>query len=201
MTVDFKNSETMKNLMRAFAGESQARNRYTFAKEQALQQNLYVISEIFHFTAEQEKEHAEIFYHHLKELAGETISIDGTYPVDITQSVIQLLRFAEHNELEEYGDVYKHFAEVASQEGFPKVAAHFKLIAEIEKTHANRFAYFADLLENNKLFISDVACDWICLNCGNIIHSTQVPEKCPVCDHDKVYFIRLELAPYTKANL
>lgn len=201
MAVDFKNSETMKNLMRAFAGESQARNRYTFAEEQAKQENLYVISEVFRFTAEQEKEHAEIFYHHLKELAGETISIDGTYPVDITQSVIQLLRFAEHNELEEYGDVYKHFAEVASEEGFKKVAAHFKLIAEVEKTHANRFAYFADLLENNKLFVSDVACEWICLNCGNVINSTQVPEKCPVCEHDKGYFIRLELAPYTKVSL
>ena len=96
MAVDFKNSETMKNLMRAFAGESQARNRYTFAQGQAKKENLYVISEVFCFTADQEKEHAEIFYNHLKEMAGETIAIDGTYPVDITQSVIELLRYAEH---------------------------------------------------------------------------------------------------------
>lgn len=197
MAVDFKNSETMKNLMRAFAGESQARNRYTFAQGQAKKENLYVISEVFCFTADQEKEHAEIFYNHLKELAGETIAIDGTYPVDITQSVIELLRFAEHNEMEEYGDVYKHFAEVAAQEGFTKVASDFTKIAEIEKTHGNRFAYFADLLENNKLFVSDVKCKWMCLNCGNVIEATQVPEKCPVCDHDRGYFIRLEFAPYT----
>lgn len=197
MAVDFKSSETMKNLMKAFAGESQARNRYTFAAGQAKKENLYVISAIFKFTAKQEKEHGEIFYNHLKELAGETIAIDGTYPVDITESIIELLRYAEHNELEEYGDVYKHFAEVARNEGFPKIAAHFNLIAEVEKTHAERFSHFADLLEQNKLFISDVSCQWMCLNCGHIIDSTQVPEKCPVCDHDKGYFIRLEFAPYT----
>ena len=83
MATDFKQSETMKNLMRAFAGESQARNRYTFAAGQAHQQGLYVIEKIFRFTADQEKEHAEVFYNQLKELAGETIEIDGTYPVDL----------------------------------------------------------------------------------------------------------------------
>ena len=190
MPVDFKSSETMKNLMKAFAGESQARNRYTFAKAQAKKENLYVISAIFKFTAKQEKEHAEIFYNHLKQ-------IDGTYPVDITESVVQLLRYAEHNEMEEYGDVYKHFSEVAAQEGFAKIAADFKMIADIEKNHADRFSYVADLLEQNKLFVSDVSCKWMCLNCGNVIETTTVPEKCPVCDHDKGYFIRLELAPYT----
>lgn len=197
MAVDFKTSETMKNLMRAFAGESQARNRYTIAAGQAKSDNLYVISAVFKFTAKQEKEHAEIFYKHLKEMAGETIHIDGGYPVDISPSIHQLLRYAEHNELEEYGDVYRNFGEIAAREGFPKVAADFKLIAEIEKTHAERFSRFADLLEQNKLFISDVSCEWMCLNCGHIINSTTVPEKCPVCDHDKGYFIRLELAPFT----
>ena len=197
MAVDFKTSETMKNLMKAFAGESQARNRYTIAAGQAKKENLYVISAIFKFTAKQEKEHAEIFYNNLKEMAGENIAIDGTYPVDISESIIELLRYAEHNELEEYGDVYKHFAEVATNEGFPKVAAHFNLIAEVEKTHAERFSHFADLLEQTKLFLSDVSCQWMCLNCGHIIDSTQVPEKCPVCDHDKGYFVRLEFAPYT----
>ena len=93
--------------------------------------------------------------------------------------------------------MYKHFAEVAKSEGFPKIAAHFNLIAEVEKTHADRFSHFASLLEQNKLFLSDVSCQWMCLNCGNVIETTQVPEKCPVCDHDKGYFIRLEFAPYT----
>lgn len=197
MAVDFKSSETMKNLMKAFAGESQARNRYTFAAGQAKKENLYVISAIFKFTAKQEKEHAEIFYQHLKEMAGEQIAIEGSYPVDITDSVTQLLRYAEHNEMEEYGDVYKHFSEVAANEGFAKISADFKQIAEIEKTHADRFSHFADLLEQNKLFLSDVSCQWMCLNCGNVIDATQAPGKCPVCDHDRGYFIRLEFAPYT----
>lgn len=197
MTVDFKTSETKKNLMKAFAGESQARNRYTFAAAQSKKDSLYVLSAIFKFTAKQEKEHAEIFYNHLKELAGENIAIEGTYPVDITTSLTQLLRYAEHNELEECNDVYKHFSEVASREGFAKISADFKMIGEIERTHAERFSHFADLLEQNKLFISDVSCQWMCLNCGNVINTANVPEKCPVCDHDKGYFIRLEFAPYT----
>ena len=198
MAVDFKSSETMKNLMKAFAGESQARNRYTFAAGQAKKENLFVISAVFKFTAKQEKEHAEIFYNHLAQMAGENIAIDGTYPVDITESIIQLLRYAEHNELEEYGDVYKHFSEVAAQEGFTKIASDFQQIAEIEKTHADRFSHFADLLEQNKLFINDVECKWMCLNCGFVYEGKEAPQQCPVCQHDKGYFIRFELAPYTK---
>ena len=108
MATDFKQSETMKNLMRAFAGESQARNRYTFAAGQAHQQGLYVIEKIFRFTADQEKEHAEIFYNQLKELAGETIEIDGTYPVDLSPNMTELLKMAQHNEYEEHDDVYQH---------------------------------------------------------------------------------------------
>ncbi|MDE7287659.1 MAG: rubrerythrin family protein, partial [Lachnospiraceae bacterium] len=94
MAVDFKNSETKDNLMRAFAGESQARNRYTFAAAQAKKENLHVIKEVFTYTANQEKEHAEIFYNHLKELSGETIHVDGGYPVDITDDMTKLLRMA-----------------------------------------------------------------------------------------------------------
>ena len=109
MAIDFKSSETKLNLMRAFAGESQARNRYTFGASQAKTNKLHVIEAIFTFTANQEKEHAEIFYNHLKDLAGETITIDGGYPVDITQSIVQLLRYAQHNEYEEHDDVYKAF--------------------------------------------------------------------------------------------
>lgn len=198
MSVDFKNSETHKNLMRAFAGESQARNRYTFGESQAKQQNLYVISAVLCFTANQEKEHAEIFYNHLKELAGESISIDGTYPVDINDSVAQILRYAQHNEYEEHDDVYKKFAEVAEEEGFMKVAADFTNIGRIEKIHGDRLGYFADLLEKNQLFVSDVECKWMCLNCGFVMEAMQAPEQCPVCNHNKGYFIRLELAPYTK---
>lgn len=196
MSVDFKNSLTRENLMRAFAGESQARNRYTIAASQAKNQNLHVIEAVFTFTANQEKEHAEIFYNHLSELAGENIHIDGSYPVDISQDVAQLLRFAQHNEYEEHDDVYLHFAEKAKEEGFMRVAGSFQMIAQIEKTHGDRFGMFADLLEQNKLFVSDVETAWMCLQCGNIYRGKSVPEECPVCHHNRGYFVRLEFAPY-----
>ncbi len=195
--MDFKNSETKDNLMRAFAGESQARNRYTFAASQAKSQNMHVIEAVFKFTADQEKEHAEIFYKHLSEMSGETINIDGGYPIDISNDVKELLRMAQHNEYEEHDSVYKAFGEKAKEEGFASIAASFFMIAEIEKVHGDRFGKFAKLLEENKLFVSDVKTGWMCLNCGFIFEGESVPEKCPVCDHDKGYFIRLELAPYT----
>ncbi|MBQ7758012.1 rubrerythrin [Anaerotignum sp.] len=195
--MDFKNSETKENLMRAFAGESQARNRYTFVASQAKQQKMHVVEAVFTFTANQEKEHAEIFYNHLKELAGENIHIDGNYPVDIYESVLQVLRAAQHNEYEEFDPVYKAFGDKAMEEGFPKVAASFHHIAGIEKIHGDRFGQLADLLEQNKLFINDVECKWMCLNCGFVYEGKEAPAMCPVCQHDKGFFIRLELAPYT----
>ena len=151
MSVDLKNSETLKNLMRAFAGESQARNRYTFAASVCRQQKLHVVEAVFRFTADQEKEHAEIFYNHMKELAGQTVAIDGTYPVDLTNDVKELLRKAQHNEYEEHDPVYKTFGDVAQQEGFSAVAASFHKIAEIEQAHGNRFGRLADLLEQGKV--------------------------------------------------
>lgn len=196
MAVDFKNSLTKENLMRAFSGESQARNRYTIAASQAKKEQLHVIEAIFKFTADQEKEHAEIFYNHLTELAGESISISGSYPVDIAPNTAQLLRFAQHNEYEEHDEVYKHFAETAQEEGFANVAASFRMIANIEKTHGDRFGRFADMLEQGKLFVSEAETAWMCLECGNIYYGTNVPELCPVCQHPKGYYIRLELAPF-----
>lgn len=197
MAVDFRESETRLNLMRAFAGESQARNRYTFGASQARKQNLHVVEAVFTFTANQEKEHGEIFYHHLKQMAGETIHVDGGYPVDITDSIVQLLRYAQHNEYEEHDPVYKTFGDKAKEEGFLQVAKSFYLIAEIEKTHGNRFGQFADLLEQGKLFISDVECGWMCLNCGYVYTGKEAPQVCPVCKHDQGFFIRLEMAPFT----
>lgn len=196
MAVDFKNSETKDNLMRAFAGESQARNRYTFAAAQAKAEKLHVIEAVFTYTANQEKEHAEIFYDHLKALAGETIHVDGGYPVDISENLLDLLKKAQHNEYEEHDPVYRSFGEKAMEEGFQDVAHSFFAIAEIEKVHGDRFGRFAKWMEENRLFISDVKTGWICLNCGYIFEGEQVPEKCPVCQHDRGYFIRLEFSPY-----
>ncbi|MBQ8410041.1 MAG: rubrerythrin family protein [Clostridia bacterium] len=194
--MELKNSETKNNLMRAFAGESQARNRYTFAASVAREQGLYVIEAIFNYTAGQEKEHAEVFYNYLSSLAGETIQVDGTYPVDINSSVAQLLRYAEHNEYEEYNDAYKSFGDTAKSEGFTDIANTFYSIAEIEKTHGDRFGCFADLLESGRLFVCQAECEWVCLNCGHIHNGEKAPEACPVCHHDKGYFIRLTMAPW-----
>lgn len=198
MAVEFKTSETKDNLMRAFAGESQARNRYTIAAEKAKEQKQHVISQVFLFTADQEKEHAEIFYDHLKEMAGETIHVDGGYPVDLAEDLAELLRKAQHNEYEEHDDVYKNFANKAEEEGFPKVANTFRMIASIEKVHGDRFGRFADYLEQNKLYVSDVKTGWMCLDCGYTFEGEKAPEKCPVCDTDKGYFIRVELSPFVE---
>lgn len=193
MSIAFKDSETKDNLMRAFAGESQARNRYTFAASQAEKDGLHVISAVFAFTASQEKEHAEIFYEHLRELAGENIVVDGGYPVDISENVADLLRMAQHNEYEEHEPIYKSFGEKALEEGFQKIAASFLKIAEIEKVHGDRFGKYARLMEEGKLFVSDVEEEWMCLNCGFVYKGSKAPAVCPVCKHDQGYFIRFSL--------
>ena len=147
--MDFKTSETHKNLMRAFAGESQARNRYTFAASAAKKQQLYVIEAVFNFTANQEKEHAEIFFDHLKNLANEEIMIDAAYPVETYDDIKEMLRNARDNEHKEYDQVYKTFAKTAEQEGFAGIAYSFNEIAKIEKIHSDRFSYFLDLIEKD----------------------------------------------------
>ncbi len=195
---DFNNSKTKDNLMKAFAGESMARNRYTFSAELARKQELHVIEAVFTYTASQEKEHGEIFYQHLKELSGKELNVNGDYPIDITNDMVQLLRYAQEHEYAEHTPIYSEFAQVAKDEGFMQVYGSFNMISEIEKTHGDRFGMLADLLEQGKLFVNDIACDWVCLNCGHIHNGTQAPEKCPVCQHNKGFFIRLELAPYSK---
>lgn len=187
----------MKNLMKAFAGESQARNRYTFGAQQAKEQGIYVVEKVFTFTAKQEREHAEVFYKQLKDLAGETIQIEGGYPIDISKDMGEILRMAQHNEYEEHDDVYNHFAMVAEQEGFAAAAAKFRMIAEVEKIHGDRFGAFAKLIENQELFVSKMETKWMCLKCGYTLEAKEAPKKCPVCGHEQGWFIRMELAPYS----
>lgn len=195
MAVDFKNSETKDNLMRAFAGESQARNRYTIGAEQAAKMGHHVIEQIFLYTANQEKEHAAIFYEHLRALSGENIHIDGSYPVDLAIDVCSLLRMAQHNEYEEHDDVYQSFADKAKEEEFYQVEASFRMIAEVEKVHGDRFGRYAEYMEQNKLYSEDEKTSWFCLNCGYIFEGTQAPPTCPSC-HEEGYFIRAAQSPY-----
>ena len=196
MSIAFEQSETRLNLLRAFAGESQARNRYTFAAGLAKKKNLQVIEGIFTFTANQERAHAKVFYNLLQSVSGENLRIDGTYPVELYPELLQHLRSAQHNEYQEWDHDYKGFAKAAKEEGFEEISHTFSMISEIEKTHGDRFGRFADQLEQGKLFVSDVEVKWMCLNCGQIIDATMAPAVCPVCKHPQGYFIRWELAPF-----
>ena len=196
MSVDFANSETLKNLMRAFAGESQARNRYTFAAAQCRAQGLHVLEAVVQFPAHLEKEHAALFYRHMKPFGGGTVAIDGGYPVDLTEDPVVLLRRACHGEYQEHQEIYPAFAETARQEGFDRIAASFQLIAAIEQTHGDRFGALADLLEQGKLFSGGAGQGWLCLNCGHIHQGPAAPGACPVCGHNQGFFLRLETAPF-----
>ncbi len=194
--MDFRTSKTKDNLMRAFAGECQAYMRYSFAAKQAKAEKLRLIEELFMYTANEERAHAKVFYDKLAVLAGETVAIDGTYPVDIAQSSAELLRMAQHNEYQEHDNVYKGFAEIAKDEGFAEIAAVFYMIADIEKIHGDRFGRFAEAIENRSLFAGTEETLWICLNCGHIYRGKEPPALCPVCRHDRGNFIRFELSPF-----
>ena len=199
--MNLKNTETLTNLMRAFAGESQARNRYTFAAQTAELEKLPVIGAVFRYTAGQEKEHGEIFADYLR-LAGQpNVEISAGYPVDLGENALSLLAAAVSAERSEEQTIYPAFAETAEREGFPEIARKFRTIAEIEKFHAGRFDAFHKLLQENRLFVSDVACGWICLNCGYEFTGKSAPEKCPVCNHEQGYFIRVTMSPYDYTGL
>ena len=182
--------------MRAFAGESQARNRYTIAAVRAEEAGLYTVAEIFRYTADQERAHAERYYNLLKELSGETIHIDGSYPVDQQENIAELLRAAEHNEHEEYEDVYQAFGDTASEEGFHEAASAFYQIAEVEHIHEERFGKLAKLLEEGTYYGGGSVNRWMCTNCGYIHEGNQAPKYCPVCRYKQGYFIPYEFACY-----
>ena len=182
-------SDTAGNLMRAFAGESMARNRYYFASEVAKKQNMYFIQQIFKFTAHQEEQHAKIFYDLMKELNGGSIEITAGYPVGNYDDLGKLLRDAQHNEYQEHNVIYPEFARIARDEGFAPIATAFEQIAAIEETHGNRFGAFGELIEQAKIFKADVQTAWICLNCGHIHIGPEAPMTCPVCHHAQGYFV------------
>lgn len=190
MAVSFEKSNTKINLMKAFAGESQARNRYTMAASQAKKEGLNIVEKVFTFTANQEKEHAKLFYQKLSPVYGTSINIECGFPVDIYNNSLDLLKCARNNEYEEYNDVYRSFSEEARSEGFNDIAALFSQVADIEKVHAERFEKFIDLIENGELFESSKEERWICLNCGYIYTSKSALENCPVCNHSKGYQMR-----------
>ncbi|MBQ8966336.1 rubrerythrin [Ruminococcus sp.] len=193
--MELANSKTKENLMRAFAGECQARERYNIARQAARQQH-YAVSELFRFTADQEKEHAEVFYGHLKEFTGQQVNISADYPVDTETDVCVLLERAVSHEQNESGELYPAFAKTAREEGFADIARDFENITKIEDTHSKRFDTFAKLMKEGRLYTSDKTETWVCLNCGFIVESDSAPEQCPVCGVPQGYYIRLSMAQW-----
>lgn len=190
--MSLKDSKTRENLMRAFAGESQARNRYDMASSVAKKEGLYIIESVFKYTANQEKAHSKVFFDMLRASTGENITIEGSYPVEIYDKTLEHLKRAQHNELEEWGDVYKNFSEVAKEEGFQAISTAFSNIATIEKNHADRFSKYATDLGNGTLFNKQTEIQWICTNCGFIYEGKDAPTNCPVCSHPKGYFMEVQ---------
>ncbi len=196
--VALKDSVTKENLLKAFAGECQAWRRYEFAASQSKNQNLAVLYWLFHYTGNQEKEHAEVFYNHLKEFHGQEISISANYPIDNSNNILELLQLSAQHEAAEHDTIYKSFGDKAKEEGFSTIANSFYMIAEVEKVHSQRFAQYAQLVQNNKLFENDTTTEYICLNCGHIHKGTTAPQVCPVCSHNQGYFVRREDSPFGK---
>ncbi len=186
-----KGTKTAENLLKSFAGESQARNRYTYYASVADKEGFKQIKNLFIETADNEKEHGKRFYKFLLEgLAGELpamIEIQASYPV-AQGTTFDNLKAAASGENEEWTDLYPAFANVADEEGFPEVAVAFRMIAEVEKRHEVRFLKLAKNIEEGKVFVKDGKTYWKCGNCGHIHEGAQAPEKCPACIHPKSYF-------------
>lgn len=196
--MELKDSCTLKNLMRAFAGECQAHARYEMAAAAAQKEKLQCVEEIFRYTAGQEYEHAELLMNRIRAAGVDNIEITGGYPVDLQTDALSLLRTAHHNEFEEYRMIYPDFARTAQEEGLTDIAGLFDKLATIEHTHADRFDTLASRIESGNLFTNPQEVAWVCLNCGYVFTGTEAPQKCPVCRHDQGYYIREEYAPYSK---
>jgi len=188
--MEFKESKTAENLLKAFAGESQARNRYTFYASAARKEGFLQIAEIFTETAGNEKEHAELFFKQLLKngMNEKVIEINAGYPVALTDSTLKHLEYAAGGENEEWTILYPNFAKVAEEEGFEEVAKTFRLVALVEKRHEERYRKLLENVKNHTVFKKDGKVFWKCRNCGHIVESIEAPEKCPVCDHPQSYF-------------
>ncbi|NSW89213.1 MAG: rubrerythrin family protein [Firmicutes bacterium] len=186
-----KGTKTAENLLKAFAGESQARNRYTFYASVADKEGYKQIKNIFIETADNEKEHAKRFYKFLleglKEELPATVEINAAYPV-AQGTTLDNLKAAASGENEEWSELYPAFAKVAEEEGFPEIANVFRMIASVEKRHETRYQKLADNIVNNKVFNKDNKILWKCGNCGYVHEGTSAPEICPACAHPQAFF-------------
>jgi len=180
-----KGTRTEQNLLKAFAGESQARMRYNYFASQAKKEGLEQIAAIFEETALNEKEHAKRFF---KFLEGGPVEITATYPAGIIGTTLENLKEAADGENEEWTVLYQDFGKIAEAEGFKEIALAFKMIATVEKAHENRYRTLYDNLESGKVFVKDGKMTWKCRNCGYIHEGEKAPEMCPACLHPQAYF-------------
>jgi rubrerythrin len=182
---NLKGTQTEKNLLAAFAGESQARNRYTFYASKAKKEGYEQIAAVFQETADNEKEHAEVFFKHLQ--GGET-EIHASYPAGISDTTEKNLFAAAEGEKMEWGTLYPNFAETAEKEGFPEVAASFETISEVEAYHEKRYRKLLENVQQKKVFKKDKPVRWKCRNCGYVHEGIDAPKICPACKHPQSYY-------------
>jgi rubrerythrin len=185
MTKSIVGTQTEKNLLRAFAGESQARNRYTFFASVARKEGLMQIADIFAETADQEKEHAERFFSFLE---GGEVEISDRYPAGKTGSTLDNLKAAAAGEEHEWMELYPAFAKTARDEGFKVIAAAFEAISVAEKQHGKRYSDLAANLEAGRVFRRNDKIVWRCRNCGYLHEAQEAPKSCPACLHPQSYF-------------
>lgn len=180
-----KGSKTEKNLLKAFAGESQARNRYTYFASAARKEGYEQIANIFSETAENEKEHAKMFFKHLE---GGDVEITATYPAGMIKDSKSNLEAAAAGENLEWTVLYADFAKIAKDEGFPEIARTFEQISKVEKFHESRYRKLINNIGNAEVFKKKEAVKWHCINCGYVVEGAEAPKECPACKHPQAYF-------------
>ncbi|HON18255.1 MAG TPA: rubrerythrin family protein [Salinivirgaceae bacterium] len=180
-----KGTQTEKNLLKAFAGESQAKNRYTFFAKVAKEEGFEQIAAIFSETALQEEQHAKIFF---KFLEGGMVEITASYPAGKIGSTKENLLAAAEGEFEEWDKLYPEFADIAEKEGFKKIATAFRLIAKIEKEHEERYRKLYERVCNDSVFSREEEIEWVCRKCGYVHKGKKALKNCPVCNHPEAYF-------------
>ncbi len=180
-----KGSQSEKNLLKAFAGESQARNRYTYFSSVARKEGFEQISAIFQETADNEKEHAKIFFKHLE---GGDVTIEASYPAGKIGTTAENLLAAAEGEKMEWGTIYPEFEKIARQEGFKEVADSFKEIGEVEEKHEKRYRKLLDNVKNGTEFKKDKVVMWKCRNCGYVHVGKEAPKECPACKHPQSFY-------------
>jgi rubrerythrin len=185
MGKSIKGSQTEKNLLKAFAGESQARNRYTYFTSAARKEGFEQIANIFSETAENEKEHAKVFFNHLE---GGDVEITATYPAGIIRDTKVNLEAAAAGEKMEWTTLYTGFAKIAKDEGYPEVARSFEQIAKVEKFHESRYRKLIENIEKNEVFKKKASVKWHCINCGYVHEGPEPPKECPACKHPQSYY-------------